>query len=230
MAKLTVKDIDNQVKTTQEAREQLDQSKKGNELKAAEYRARADAAAVAGDVETYKKYKQLTDDAEALAYVCGKQLEAEQGKAVTMEQTQEAWDNYAEQYGKKLAEKLKEFNKAKAEMLALYMEAVDLQAEACATRERLAGYAGVSYHAGRDGKLDADYPMEYIPCEIATGSGKYCVSMPGIGVDDKDAVYYLANDLERRNIGAANNILARADDSISNKVYQVVRLHRASAK
>lgn len=227
---LTIKDIDAQVETTNKVREQLAQSKHGNERKAEEYRARADAAAVTGDVETYKKYKQLMDDAEAMAYVCGKQLEAEQNKAVTKEQTQEAWRGYADQYGKKIAAKLKEFDKAKAEALKLYAEAVDLQDEACATRERIAGYAGVSYNPGMDGKLDADYPMEYIPCETSSAGGRYCLSMPGVGIEDKDAVYYVANDLEKRRVGSTHNAFARIEDSTTNKIYHVVRLHRASAK
>ena len=224
---ITIKDIENQLKATEQARLQLEKTKKENEDQAKEYRTQADAAAVAGDLTRYKELKALADDAEAVAYVCGKQLEAEQGEAVTKEQTQEAWADYAEQYGKKLAAKLKEFDKAKTEMLKLYAEAVDLQAEACATRERLAEYAGVRYSAGRDGRLDAEYPMGYISCDIATAGGQYCITMPGLGIEDKDAVYYLANDMEKRKVGTPCELLNRAKDSTANKVCQVVRLHRA---
>ena len=90
---MTIKEIEKQVENTKKAREQLAATQAENESLAKEYRAKSDAAATAGDVATYKEFKALADDAEAVAYVCGKQLEAEQANAVTVEQTREAWED-----------------------------------------------------------------------------------------------------------------------------------------
>jgi UDP-glucuronate 4-epimerase len=49
-----------------------------------------------------------------------------------------------------------------------------------------------------------------------------------MGIEDKDAVYYLANDMEKRKVGTPCELLNRAKDSTANKVCQVVRLHRAA--
>ena len=185
---MTIKEIEKQMEATEKAREQLAKTKRENEEQAKEYRAKADAAATAGDVASYKELKALADDAEAVAYVCGKQLEAEQGNAVTPEQTQEAWEDYAEAYNKKLAAKLKKVQAAKAEYLREYMEAVDLQREACHTREKLAGYAAVKAH-----RVEGLYRMDYIPCNSMSNGRKPLVSLSGAAIQDPDAVALLAS-------------------------------------
>lgn len=219
MAKLTVKDIENQVTGTQEARAQLGKSKQENEDRAKEYRTKADAAAMAGDVETYKQYKQLADDAEALAYVCGKQLEVEY--PVTLEQTRDAWEDYVADYKRKFAGKLKKFEAAKDEMLKAYAEAVVLQGEACAVRERLARYAGVHLQpagVGIDDRLEKTYPMEYIPCKNAM-KGDVTTAIAGSSVKDPDAVYYLAS--------LQLDMLTLAKDPRQHAMVSVVCNHRA---
>lgn len=185
---MTIKDIEAQVEATKKAREQLEKSKRDNEAQAKEYREKADAAAIAGDVTSYKELKALADDAEAMAYVCGKQLEAEQGNAVTKDQTIEAWAGYAEAYNKKLTAKLKKVQAAKADYLREYMEAVELQREACRTREQLAGYAEVD-----KSKVDYLYQMDYIPCNKAMNNRRPLVSLTGTGIQDPDAVALLAS-------------------------------------
>ncbi len=185
---MTIKEIEKQVEATEKAREQLAETKRESEQLAQEYRARADEAASIGNVESYKELKSLADDAEAVAYVCGKQLEAEQGNAVTLEQTQEAWEDYAEAYNKKLAAKLKKVQAAKAEYLREYMEAVDLQREACCTRERLAECAGVKAH-----RTEGFYRMDYIPYNSMSNGRKPLVSLSGAAIQDPDAVALLAS-------------------------------------
>lgn len=211
---MTIKDIEAQVEATKKAREQLEKSKRDNEAQAKEYREKADAAATAGDVATYKEYKALADDAEAMAYVCGKQLAAEQGKAVTAEQTQDAWENYVGGYNKKLAAKLKKVQAAKAEYLREYMEAVDLQREACRTRERLAAYAGVKEH-----RAEGFYPMDYIPCNTSNNGHKPVVDLRGANIQDPDAVALLAS------LGMDELDLSR--DERTRIVCAVVGSHRA---
>ena len=211
---MTIKDIEKQMEATEKAREQLAKTKQENEEQAKEYRAKADAAATAGDVATYKEYKALADDAEAMAYVCGKQLTAEQGKAVTAEQTQDAWENYAGGYNKKLAAKLKKVQAAKAEYLREYMEAVDLQREACRTREQLAAYAGVKEH-----RAEGFYPMDYLPCNNMSNGRKPLVSIRGANIQDPDAVALLAS------LGMDELDLSR--DERTRIVCAVVGSHRA---
>ena len=192
---MTIKDIENQLKATEQARLQLEKTKKENEDQAKEYRTQADASAVAGDLTRYKELKSLAEDAEAVAYVCGKQLEAEQGKAVTLEQTRDAWASYAADYNKKLSAKLRKLEAAKADLLKEYADALILQGEACAVRERLARYAGVHLQpagVGIDDHLEKTYPMEYIPCKNAM-KGDVTTAIAGSSVKDPDAVYYLAS-------------------------------------
>lgn len=189
---MTIKDIEKQLKDTQGARDMLAKNQRENEAKAKEYREKADTAAAAGDVATYKEYKALADDAEAVAYVCGKQLEAEQGNPVTIEQTREAWDEYAADYNKKLSAKLRKFEAAKADMLREYAAAVELQLQACATREWLADIIDKRplFQEG-EGILAQLYPMDYIPC--ASGLMPGLVSIGGANIKDADAVYYLSS-------------------------------------
>ena len=219
MAKLTVKDIENQVTGTQEARAQLGKSKQENEDRAKEYRTKADAAAIAGDVAAYKEFKALADDAEAMAYVCGKQLDAENN--ITLEQTREAWDSYAADYNKKLSAKLRKLEEAKADLLKDYADALILQGEACAVRERLARYAGVHLQpagVGIDDRLEKTYPMEYIPCKNAM-KGDVTTAIAGSSVKDPDAVYYLAS--------LQLDMLTLAKDPRQHAMVSVVCNHRA---
>lgn len=185
---MTIKEIEKQVESTREAREQMQRAQQENEKQAREYRIKADAAAIAGDVATYKELKALASDAEAVAYVCKRQLEAETENPVTKEQTVEAWDEYATGYNKKIAAKLEKVKKAKAAFIQEYLEAVDMQREACTTRERLAMYAGV-----KDDRIEGIYRMEYIPCKDGMSGGKPIVTLNGAGIKDPDAVTVLAS-------------------------------------
>lgn len=189
----TIKDIENQLKATEQARTQLAKTKEENEAKAKEYRTQADAAAVAGDVAKYKELKALADDAEAVAYVCEKQLEAEQGTSVTYEQTREAWDDYVAEYNKKLSSALRKFKELKADMLKAYGEAVELQRKACQTREVLADVVGKKpLRVDGESALANLYPMDAIPCHKNTLAGG-TISIGGANIVDPDAVFYLAS-------------------------------------
>lgn len=189
----TIKDIENQLKATEQARTQLAKTKTENEAQAKEYRTQADAAAVAGDVARYKELKALADDAEAVAYVCEKQLEAEQGNAVTYDQTREAWDDFVGDYNKKLSAALRKFEKLKADMLKEYEGAVELQRKACETRERLASVVGkLPARVDGESRLADLYPMDSIPCAKNPLDGG-TISIGGAGIVDPDAVYYLAS-------------------------------------
>lgn len=189
----TIKDIENQLKATEQARLQLEKTKNENEAQAKEYRTQADAAAVAGDVARYKELKALADDAEAVAYVCEKQLEAEKGNPVTYDQTREAWDDYVAEYNKKLSAALRKFEKLKADMLKEYEGAVELQRKACETREYLADVIGKKpLRADGEHRLADLYPMDSIPCVKNPLSGG-AISIGGARIIDPDAVYYLAS-------------------------------------
>ena len=216
---MTIKDIENLVKTTNESREQMKRTKQENEDKAKEYRTEAEASAIAGDLTRYKELKSLAEDAEAVAYVCGKQLEVEH--PVTLEQTRDAWDSYAADYNKKLSAKLRKLEAAKADLLKDYADALILQGEACAVRERLARYAGVHLQpagVGIDDRLEKTYPMEYIPCKNAM-KGDVTTAIAGSSVKDPDAVYYLAS--------LQLDMLTLAKDPRQHAMVSVVCNHRA---
>ncbi len=189
---MTIKDIEKQVEATKEARAQLERSLRDSKDQEKEYRAKADEAAVDGDVVSFKKYKALADDAEAMAYVCRKQLDSEQASPVTVAQTQEAWASYTAEYSKKLAAKLRRFEALKADMLREYAETVELQRQAFLVRERLAGYVGkLPLAVDGEGSLATMYPMEYIGCKRGTESP--LLTIGGAFIKDPDAVYYLAS-------------------------------------
>ena len=218
---LTIKDIEAQVKATKDAREQMKNTQLENEEQGKKYRMEANAAAAAGDLARYKELKSLAEDAEDLAFVCKKQLEAEQPAPVTLDQTREAWEGYAADYNKKLAAKLRKFEAAKAEMLKEYAEAVALQGEACAVRERLAGYAGRSLQPSGviDKRLADTYQMDYIPCVKSMGEGVK-LSISGSSVADPDAAYYMASlQLDGQNL---------FNDPRQHTITAVVHNHRAA--
>lgn len=211
---MTIKDIDKQVEATKETRAQLERVQQENEEKAKDCRIKADAAAADGDLTGYKKLKGLAEDAEAVAYVCKKQLEVEAAPAVTKAQTVEAWDEYAADYNKKITEKLEKVRKAKESFLREYMEAVDMQREACSVRERLAFYVGV-----KPDRVDSVYDMAYIPYHNGMEPGKPSVWLKGAGVDDPDAVALLAS----LNLSPAQ----LAQDERQQIVTAVVRYHKS---
>lgn len=218
---MTIKDIEKQVENAKKTREELIKNQSESEEQAKNYRAKADAAAIAGDVAAYKEFKALADDAEAMAYVCGKQLDAENN--ITLGQTREAWEDYVSDYKRKLAGKLKKFEAAKDEMLKAYADAVVLQGEACETRERLANLCGMTLGpvaVGIDDRLDATYPMDYIPCKSGSMmDNDAVVSIVGSSIKDPDAVYYLAS-LHLKNMILTNDPRQQA-------LACVVKNHRA---
>lgn len=219
---MTIKEIENQMKATNEAREQMKHTKLDNENLARKYREDADAAAIAGDIARYKELKALADDAEAVAYVCGKQLEVEQKPPVTVDQTIEAWNEYVSDYNRKLAAKLRKFEAAKATMLKEYADAVVLQGEACEMRERLARYAGreLGPSGFTDFRLSATYPMDYIPCAVPTSNGVK-LSIIGSNMLDPDAVYYLSS------LNLVGHDLTV--DPRQNAISRIVGAHRANS-
>lgn len=221
---MTIKDIEKQVENAKKTREELIKNQSESEEQAKNYRAKADAAAIAGDVAAYKEFKALADDAEAMAYVCGKQLDAENN--ITLEQTREAWEDYVSDYKRKFAGKLKKFEAAKDEMLKAYADAVVLQGEACEARERLARLCGMPLQVaavGIDDRLDATYPMDYIPCKSGSMmDNDAVVSIAGSSIKDPDAVYYLAS-LHLKNMILANDPRQQA-------LAYVVKNHRAFSR
>ena len=215
---MTIKDIERQLEATEKAREQLVKTKRESDQLALEYRARADEAASIGNVESYKELKALADDAEAVAYVCGKQLEAEQANPITIEQTRVAWDVYAKEYNKKLAAKISKFETLKADLLREYAEAVELQKEACATREWLADVVQQKpTRAEGEGSLRYRYPMSYLPC--VGGNEQPQLRIGGAVIHDPDAVYYLAS-------WKLDSVKLQADPRTS-KFCSVLMSHRA---
>lgn len=161
---------------------------------AATLKAKAEEAALANDLESYKDLKAQAEDLEAFAYVQSKQIEkANNIPVVEKEEAVDAWSEYASEYNANLKEKIAKFEEAKHIMLKEFCELVDMQNCACATRERLASFIGKKRDPSSiDGGLGSLFPMEYIPCQgrgtMKTGSE---VSMQGTSVCDPNAVFYL---------------------------------------
>ena len=215
---MTVKELDEKYQSAMTNYQQMIEAQKDAERKAAEYNELAETAAAAGELEAYKKSKADAIDAESLAYVLEKQIEKTGANSVFSEdEVFDAWHRYAAEYGKNLAIKRKRFEKLKTELLEEYAGMVQLQRDACATRERISAYIGMNRRGAAneiDNVFDKRFEMDLIPINDGL------TSIRGANTCDADAVFYIAN------MGIKDVVeLARNNDAQT--VVRVVRFHKA---
>lgn len=191
---MKIKDVDKKFNDANEALIKLIEARNNASKQAEDLKAQAEEAAVSGDLDQYKKLKAQADDLEAFVYVQGKQIEKiKQNPAVSNKDVSDAWEDYVKTYDKDLKAKLDRFHEAKNKLLKEFVEMVDMQNNALATRERLASYIGKEkVNLTLDGGLGSMFPMNYIPC-IGRGIERNGneLALRGTSVCDPDAVYYL---------------------------------------
>lgn len=215
---MTVKELDEKYQTSMLNYQQMIESQKEAARKAEEYNDLAETAAAAGDLDAYKKNRADAIDAESLAYVLDKQIKkAGENPVFNETEVAEAWRRYAAEYGKSLAGKRKRFDKLKTELLEEYASMVQLQRDACATRERISAYIGKGRNTVAmecDKTFDKRFEMDMIPHEEGLAY------IRGANTDDTDLIYFLAN------MGITNAV-ALAHNNDAQTVVRVVRFHKA---
>ena len=215
---MTVKELDEKYQASMLNYQQMIESQKEAARKAAEYNDLAETAAAAGDLDAYKKNRADAIDAESLAYVLDKQIKkAGENPVFNETEVAEAWRRYTAEYGKSLASKRKRFDKLKTELLDEYASMVQLQRDACATRERISAYIGKGRNTvamERDNAFDKRFEMDMIPHK------KGLAYIIGANTEDADLIYFLAN------MGITDAV-ALAQNNDAQTVVRVVHFHKA---
>lgn len=187
--KNTPKEIDAKVQAAADAKAKLraEEEQAGTDLQ--NLKAEAEAAIDAGDVDLYLSIKSRISRVEAESIVRKRQIE-KTSAPVTREECDEAWATYRADYEKTLTKLLTVLETKRREFIKAYMDAVALQEQACATRERLGGYIGINLSALVD-EVPSEFPMMTIPTHL--GIDDFTLSCPPVGALDKDLAYVIAN-------------------------------------
>ena len=181
-----------------------------------ELKATAQAQAEGGQLDSFKTTDKARQDAEAELYVTRAQLaKLAKNNPVTAEDAATAWGEYAGKYNKNLAKMLSDYETRRAELLNAYKAMLDAQAEACAVRERLAGYIGIKPAEINlyDSPAERAFPCATIPCRSGIDKNGLASTM-GIGLKDPDAVFYFCHY-------AINNKLTGIDTANSKEAARI---------
>lgn len=169
-----------------------------------EYKAQMQTAVDSGDAEAYKTVKAKLSELEDEIMIAKLQLDKISSEdAVTEEEAAEAWEDYRNGYEMQFSSLMEKYEKQKAELLNSYSALVDLQTEACKTREKVAEYRKLSDRGATayDLPLDRQFPMQYLP-----------VTFNGTSITAGDALFYLdsiSKDEKRDDMEKIKNILCR---------------------
>lgn len=210
MAKITVKDIDARVAADAAERDRLKAESREADSKRAELEKMATAAAESGRLEDYRAIKRQAAAIEEEAFVRAAQI-GKLSQNVPEQDVFDAWANYVTVYNKSLSERLAEAEKKMNAYLDEYEAALNLQNEALAVRERLAGYLGQDLDG--TGKEPKGFLMKFVPT---------APMMQRPPVNDAVAAFYLSQRKAERQPGVLTF------DPVTSRVISVVFNHRAS--
>ncbi|MBR6208903.1 MAG: hypothetical protein IKQ69_07880 [Oscillospiraceae bacterium] len=213
---MKLSDLEKKITDAESLRTRLEREQKEAARLADDLKAKADAAAVAGDVAAYRRYKAEADEQEAVAHVRAAQL-SKASNPISREDCAAAWSGYRKDYEKSLSSKLAELDKARAAFIKAYTDAVDLQAQACATRERLGVFIGINAADPLSAELDSAFPMLTIPSE--NGPDVFTLKCPLVGNQDPDLAFVIVNTGSTR--------LNLATDPAVQRLLTVVRRKRS---
>lgn len=208
--KITVKDIDQKVAAAAEERDRLKKESREADSKKTELEKLATAAAEDGRLEDYRAIKRQAAAIEEESFVRSAQL-SKLNQPIPEADVFAAWTDYVTAYNKALAARLAEAEKKMNAYLDEYEAALNLQNEALAVRERLAGYLGQDIDG--PGKEPKGFIMDFIPSAVNP------IRSP---VQEDRAAFYLSQRRAERQPG---NFLR---DPVTNRVISVVCNHRAS--
>lgn len=220
--KVTIDDLDKQAADYAAQIKQLAADAKDYAAKADKLDTEAEAAAAAGDLAGYKKKHNAAEDARAAAHVAEKQGEAMRNATpVTKEEAASAWEEYTKEYNKLIQQRISKYQEIKQQLREAYKSAVDLQQEACATRERLAQHCGIE-----DQLIRKSFAMVTIPCRSgADNTGNLILA--GTTNRDPDLCFYLSAHMIEAKLSTADTAKMTAD-KIFNQTSAVVSHHKSS--
>ncbi len=186
--KLTVADIDKKVQDAANTRARLQEEEERADADLQNLKAEADAAIDAGDVDLYISIKGRIERISAEAIVRKRQAEKTLAP-VTREECEAAWSVFRAGHDKAMTKRLAVLEEKRKEYIAAYMDAVALQEQACATRERLGQYIGLNLTAISN-EVAATFPMITIPNRH--GIDDITLRCPPVGVLDRDLAFVIS--------------------------------------
>lgn len=150
------------------------------------------AANDAGDVDTY--YQKLQEKEKTAAALHVKKAYLEKiSSVVPVSDTaaREAWKSYVSVFNAKLDKQMSAFKAKRDELNAMYAAMVDLQNDACKTREFLARVSGIPFEF-KTFEMHKLSDLTRLPIETRFTTKRGAIKLDGFNCDDPDAVYYLA--------------------------------------
>jgi len=141
------------------------------------------AAELAGDVDAYRaKKKELADVSEVLHV---KRTYLDNAKLpVTEDDARAIWDSFTGKYDKDMEKAISDFVSLREKLVAAYLNMVNMQNEACRTREDLCDVLGIS-------NPDRAFPMQYIPVQKGVDA-LGLIKKSNMQIQDPDFVYVAA--------------------------------------
>lgn len=150
-------------------------------------------AADAGEVDNYLELSNQKDTVAKKIYV-KRTFQDKRSPLVTETGATEAWNDYVGSYNKKLKAAIADYESEKQKLCSMYSDMVELQKNACATREILADAVSVP---SSNFKMDTIPFVEYVS-DIKDQAINYAMRLNGlIGVADPDVCYYLSNHVKK---------------------------------
>lgn len=210
MAKITVKEIDAKVAAAAAERDRLKAESRAADSKKTELDRLATAAAEDGRLEDYRALKKQAEAIEEESYVRSAQL-SKLNQPIPEKDVFDAWADYVTTYNKALAARLAEAEKKMNAYLDEYEAAINLQNEALAVRERLAGHLGQDLDG--PGKEPQGFVMDFIPSAVNP------IRPP---VKEDRAAFYISQRRAERQPG---NLFP---DPVTQRVISVVFNHRST--
>lgn len=204
---MTLKQFDELVQREKIQRESLDKELAALQERVATIDAEMNAAADAGEVETYRSLMKEKEDVE-IALIVKRRQKNNYRPSVNEAVAQAAWSDYVSGHNRKLKKSLAEFEAEKAKLLSMYSELINMQSDACSVRERIGSAVGLP---------DEAFPMEYIP--LLAGANEFgALRLSSFACADPDACYYLACYAAKNKV---NYALPRPNPEMA-RVYNVV--------
>lgn len=186
--KITFREIVEKARKAADARLQLQNEDERVNAERNRLKAEASVALDEADAEKYLSIGKQLERLDVDSLIHKRQLE-KASVPVTREECISAWADYRPGYEKAFTASMSVLDKARAAYLKAYNDVVDLQEEACKTREELASFCGIKTDALSGNDVDLTFPMTTIP--NITGVNVVTLRGPA-GVLDKDLAFVVA--------------------------------------
>ena len=142
----------------------------------------ADAAAKEGNLPLYREKRDAAQLAADTLFVKNKQLEG-CSCLRTEQEAREAWEEYAENYGRTFAKNWASYEKARTELYNDFLAMVHGQNAALSTREKCAACCGMDLGERPGQVLDRTFPLQLLP-----DTGK---PIPSLQLNTPDTNFFL---------------------------------------